>query len=142
LPHAREPRRKRGAADEKTEDSRQSEKQGDFVGENCGRTSKMSQGAARAIRHRAERLASISTAPGTQGGSSMARKHRRGRRRLSQFRHDARPVSALANSDILYSEYHPLTIILVSRSRQGSVSFMTAGALFVIAAILLFVFSR
>jgi len=72
----------------------------------------------------------------------MARKHRRGRRRLSEFGHDARPVSALANSDILYSEYHPLTIVLVSRSRQGSVPFMTAGALFVIAAILLFVFGR
>ena len=72
----------------------------------------------------------------------MAQKHRRGRRRLSQFGHDARPVSALANSDILYSEYHPLTIVLVSRSRQGSVPFMTAGGLFVIAAILLFVFGR
>ena len=100
----------------------------------------MSQGAARAIRHRAERSASISTRAGL--GASMAQKHRRGRRRLSQFGHDARPVSALANSDILYSEYHPLTIILVSRSRQGSVPFMTAGGLFVIAAILLFVFGR
>jgi hypothetical protein len=70
----------------------------------------------------------------------MARKFRHRKRRLTQFGHGARPTNALADSDVFCGEFRPFTIMpLTSKSRGGTVPFITAGALIMLGTALFFV---
>jgi hypothetical protein len=72
----------------------------------------------------------------------MARKNRHRKRRLTQFGHGARPTNALADSDVFCGEFRPFTIMpLTSKSRRGTVPFITAGTLIVLGTALFFVFA-
>jgi hypothetical protein len=73
--------------------------------------------------------------------SSMARKFRHRKRRLTQFGHSARPTNALADSDVFCGEFRPFTMPLTSKSRGGTVPFITAGALIMLGTALFFVFA-
>ena len=71
----------------------------------------------------------------------MARKHQRGKRRL--FTSWPRRATAFSDSNIFYSEYLPLTIIPpASKPKRTAPLMMTASALILLGAALVFVFVR